>query len=301
MNEHDHHHADHDPELHDAGLSALYRQLPAEEPDANIDNAIRAAAHRALRMAPAKTAHPRRYTGWFAFAAMSLLCVGLVVQMQWQAPEQLQQILRTTPAVPEQMAEPIASDAPARASAQAAAPPAEFKKKSAKENTEVARARAPASTDTLNERPQEVVALEERASRYNAKPAAAPMPAPAPAPAPVVAAGVAKTEGAAKPDADAKQARRSLVVQPDSNETVAQMLDHDILQQLHALQSQTPRTPPSCASRRNDGQQPLCDLLILYAAGQPLPADWRQRLDAAGLWQGDFAYRHALLEQLFSR
>ncbi|MDR2220238.1 MAG: hypothetical protein LBE24_06625 [Methylobacillus sp.] len=81
MNEHDL-----DPELHDAHLSALYRQLPPEEPDADIDAAIRAAARRAVGAGPgnraATTTFTRRHAGWFATAAMVLICFGLVSQME---------------------------------------------------------------------------------------------------------------------------------------------------------------------------------------------------------------------------
>ncbi|MDR2186570.1 MAG: hypothetical protein LBE62_00795 [Azonexus sp.] len=78
MNEYEH---DLDPDLRDARLSALYRQLPPEEPSADTDAAIRAAARRAVGAGPGNRA-ARRYIGWFASAATVLLCFGVVMQME---------------------------------------------------------------------------------------------------------------------------------------------------------------------------------------------------------------------------
>ncbi|MCL2346358.1 MAG: hypothetical protein FWC58_10975 [Desulfobulbus sp.] len=297
---------DHDRELHDAQLSALYRQLPQAEPAADLDAAIRAAARRAVHAGPGNrniaAARQQRHLGWFATAAVALLCVGLVVQMERQSPEPLPAAMTPAPAAKPQPANELAAAAPAPAEAPARTTvPAE--KKSANSNQPAEAARARARADAFDKYGQEAPAGNLAQADSDRMMAPVPPPTPAAAPAPIIAApepapaAVAVAKPAPQSRAIIAPKAEERAIHADSaSETAARRLDRDIERQL-----QTPAAPPACANHDNGDQQPLCDLLILHAAGQPLPTDWQQRLDAAGLWQGDFAYRRVLLERLFAR
>lgn len=139
-----------DDDLHDARISALYRQLDDVEPSAGTDAQVLAAARRAVQAGP----RPSRLTfaskRLLAAAAMLLLGVGLVLQLQLREPQEFADalVVRQAPAVaaaqedstrevqsdfsaPQTQAEnatssaPTASDTTARRRARQAAP-AEF-------------------------------------------------------------------------------------------------------------------------------------------------------------------------------
>ncbi|MDR2837362.1 MAG: hypothetical protein LBV49_02145 [Azonexus sp.] len=302
MNEHDL-----DPDLQDATLSALYRQLPPAEPDADLDAAIRAAARRAVGAASGSrntAAAPTRWfataaealfaiiraaasTRWLATAAVALLCVSVAVHMERQAPESLPEATRPAPATTPQAA-PVEA-----APAQAPVPLAEKSDKK-KQVANAARAGTSANAEISGASAQDAPAKNfDRAETGNDR-LMEPPPLPPPAPAPVAAAPAPVAAAKSAPSNDAITTQESAT--RATSETAAQRLDRDI-----ARQQQNPAAPPDCVNHDNGDQQPLCDLLILRAANKPLPADWRQRLDAARLWQGDFAYRRVLLEKLFSR
>lgn len=61
----------------ESGLNRLYRDLPAEEPPAHLDQAILAAAHRAISSRPASVSR-LRWQAPFALAATVLLTASLV-------------------------------------------------------------------------------------------------------------------------------------------------------------------------------------------------------------------------------
>ncbi|MDQ8036653.1 MAG: hypothetical protein REI12_04480 [Pedobacter sp.] len=124
----------HDPELHDKAISALYRQLPDEEPSSDTDALIRAAARRAVGAAPQKKLFTARVQGLLATAATLVLGVALVVQ--WRSePQHLQEVLATAPQASAPPAAEIADkDAalPATTKAEAAAKPLPEKKLAAR-------------------------------------------------------------------------------------------------------------------------------------------------------------------------
>jgi hypothetical protein len=115
--------SDHDDDLHDPDIRALYRKLPAETPSDATDAAIKAAARRAVGAGPQKSGWTAGRKSALATAAMLVLTVGLVVQMQRQSPEQLREAVSTTleskksPYEPESRTD-VAAEAEAAAPAQ---------------------------------------------------------------------------------------------------------------------------------------------------------------------------------------
>lgn len=84
-------------DLHDDKISALYRQLPDEQPSVDTDALLRAAARRAVTAGPRKTVFNAKTQGLLATAATLVLGIALLVQ--WRSePEQLHEALATAPA-----------------------------------------------------------------------------------------------------------------------------------------------------------------------------------------------------------
>ncbi len=83
-------HAPFDEDAEFLRLRALYRELPAEEPSAALDDAILAAARRATGSRPraagwwSSATSSRRWRAPLAAAAVLLLAVGVLVQEPWQ-------------------------------------------------------------------------------------------------------------------------------------------------------------------------------------------------------------------------
>lgn len=207
----------------DPKISRRYRELGAEEPPRELDQAILAAAHRAADRAHAPLVVPAgRHRWYFAFgaAAILVLAVAITVQLDRQQldPEALP--AASAPAVSERKegfsSEPgvLADQAPAQAPAQEARrkpaqAPAPAKPQPA-ENTAKPQAAEVARADRLEARPQQAPAVEPQNTQAPASSAAAtptqpekreqsaaaeaalsrraPAPAAAPAPAPQVLA-----------------------------------------------------------------------------------------------------------------
>lgn len=91
------HNSDHDADLLDEKISALYKQLPAEEPAADSDDLIRATARRAVNAGPQKRRFSAATQGLLATAATLMLGIGLLVQWR-QEPQKLQELATTAPA-----------------------------------------------------------------------------------------------------------------------------------------------------------------------------------------------------------
>lgn len=73
----------------DAGLTAIYRAAAGEEPPRALDDAIRAAARRAVSSRPQRVSSPfiRSWRVPLSIAAVMLLTVSLVMVMREEAPE----------------------------------------------------------------------------------------------------------------------------------------------------------------------------------------------------------------------
>lgn len=190
--------SEHDDDLHDPDIRALYRKLPAETPREASDDAIRAAARRAVAAGPQKSSWSATRKSALATAAMLVLGVGLVLQMQTQSPEKLREVVSSSPAAPAAEA-PARMQAEATATADAAAASAEMKAGTAPESlasagsapagASGAASRAEPLQDSLKAMPAKR-ALARTEVNAPAEVAAAPMAAPqaaAPAPAPVLA------------------------------------------------------------------------------------------------------------------
>jgi hypothetical protein len=144
---------EHDSE--DARISALYRQLPDEQPHADTDAQIRAAARRAVGAGPGK---PRlqRLSRLTATAAALLLGVGLTLQWRLHEPEQLRELAMSMPkpAAPEAKSEATA-DMPAGAMAEAPAEadaPQQNSKPLARQRRDATRSPAAAASSPARER-----------------------------------------------------------------------------------------------------------------------------------------------------
>lgn len=164
--------SDHDDDLHDPDIRALYRQLPAETPSDATDDAIKAAARRAVGAGPQKTVWTAGRKSAFATAAMVVLTVGLVVQMQRHSPTELHEALDT--------------------SYRAAKAPAEFPTEVTTEVTTEVPAQAGSTTEAVAASPAtDVASPPARAAKPVAAVPSAEAPRPAPAepaaaPAPVI-------------------------------------------------------------------------------------------------------------------
>lgn len=92
----------------DPQVSGHYRALGAEEPSRALDEAVLAAARRAVETHPAPLVAPTGRRAWFvplAAAAVLLLAVGVVLHMQLEQPDldgmrQESRAPRPAPAVP---------------------------------------------------------------------------------------------------------------------------------------------------------------------------------------------------------
>ncbi|MBS0571165.1 MAG: hypothetical protein JSS28_11185 [Proteobacteria bacterium] len=143
----------------DSRLSALYRKLPATEPDARLDAAVRAMAQRAMiAKAPARMPAQRRWMPAFGIAAVLALAAGIGLRL---APGLWQRSPGASPAAP---AAPIAQGMPTQPSEPATTA---MQEAAAQAATEAARAPAP-----------------EPQRREDSTPP--PMPRALPAPAPAV-------------------------------------------------------------------------------------------------------------------
>lgn len=85
----------------DADLSKRYREVPAEEPPRALDEAILAAARRAVRARPAPLVAPSGRSHWYvplAAAAVIVLAVAITLHMQEPPPGEEVVVQRDQPA-----------------------------------------------------------------------------------------------------------------------------------------------------------------------------------------------------------
>jgi hypothetical protein len=87
---------------HDAEFSALYRGAQRDEPPSRLDEAIRAAARRAVgaRPRPARAPFSRRWGFPVAVAAVLVLSVTLVILVREEAPHELAELRQAQPPRP---------------------------------------------------------------------------------------------------------------------------------------------------------------------------------------------------------
>jgi hypothetical protein len=179
-------------EERDPKLSRRYRELGAEEPPRELDQAILAAAHRAADRAHAPLVAPAgRHRWYFAFGAAAVLVLAVAITVQVEQRPDAEALLPPTASVPPERVDrfdtpaekenkaqaepskPLADagppparerrTAPAQQAAPAASPPAEVKPQAA----EAARA------DRLEARQQQAPAVEPQNTQAPAAPAPA--------------------------------------------------------------------------------------------------------------------------------
>ena len=183
-----------------------YRELPREEPPRHLDDAILAAARRAVHTRPAPLVVPTGRQRWYfplAAAAIIVLAVAVTMHMEREQPaeEMLSSNTATAPAAAQEAVPPAPAGAPssprrfemrdqARAQKPAPAPSSDERAK---------REAAPAE---LQKAPEPVMGNVEAPKATPPPPVAAARPAPAPEAKP---AERSKTVIAAKSGADAQR------------------------------------------------------------------------------------------------
>jgi hypothetical protein len=95
----------------DAELEALYRSLPRATPQSGLDDAIRAAARRAIGARPRAAVFSRRWGFPVAVAAVLVLSVTLAVLVREEAPPELVELRHAHP--PQTPESPVADEPPA--------------------------------------------------------------------------------------------------------------------------------------------------------------------------------------------
>jgi len=186
----------------DDKVSAAFRGLPPLEPPPALDDAIRAAARRAVAAKPASTT--RRWAIPASIAAVLALSIGVALHVEREKPL----VVDGTP-VPSGSAEYPVAQAPAEPPAKAEAPMAEAVAKPAPPASrkpdsgairDEARAAFPAQAPERIAPPAPAApAANEVAPRFAPAPAAAAAKAPAPAAAPAPATTITAPPAAAPP------------------------------------------------------------------------------------------------------
>ena len=166
-------------------ISRRYRELPREEPPRHLDDAILAAARRAVHTRPAPLVVPSGRQRWYfplAAAAIIVLAVAVTVHMDREQPaeEMLSSSTVTAPAAAQQAAPPPPAAEPA-----APASPRRFEMRDEARAQKPAPAPSPSPAPSSDERakreaaPAELLKAPEPASPPVVVPQAAPPPSSA--------------------------------------------------------------------------------------------------------------------------
>ncbi len=192
----------------DERLAARYRALAREEPPAAIDDAVRAAARRAVHAGPRSRLTSRRWAIPASIAAVLVLTFGITMRMQLEQPG----VESTLPTMPSPMAVPQAEEPAGPASDRETAP--DPKREAAQDSKRKAFAKPGREGITAPEREafQGARRLDAPAAKPELKKEAPPAPfrpepthapaevrAPALAPAPASGASPAASPAATSP------------------------------------------------------------------------------------------------------
>jgi hypothetical protein len=157
----------------DDDISRRYRELPREEPPRHLDDAIRAAAHRAVHTRPAPLVVPTGRQRWyFPLAAAAIIVLAVAVTMHVEREQPGEEIV-TAPAAPAE--EP-------KAQQPQSAPQPERRRKTESADSRQLRDSAPAPE--LQKAPKPAAVLEQNTAEALKGRAEAPKSAPAPQAAP---------------------------------------------------------------------------------------------------------------------
>lgn len=185
----------------DAKLSARYRELASEEPSVVIDDAIRAAARRAV--ASRRASFERRWAAPVSIAAVLVLAVGVTLRMQLEQPGvEVPAVDSAAPGASlADRAQPPAAPAPAPAEAdlQAKRKAPEAKPQAAPEPKLESRDFLRQKKDEPEQKPVPAPFPASTAGSVSTMAPAAPAAAaaPAPVPAPSTVTGLRKEEASA--------------------------------------------------------------------------------------------------------
>jgi hypothetical protein len=166
----------------DRDISRQYRELPREEPPRHLDEAIRAAARRAVRTRPAPLVVPTGRQRWyFQLAAAAVIVLAVAVTMHVEREQPGEEIASAPPAPA--TSPPVEPRAEGQAEKPQSAPQPERRRKTESANARELRDAAPPP-----ELQKDAIVLEQNAPSAPAPQAAPPLPplgaAGRPAPAP---------------------------------------------------------------------------------------------------------------------
>lgn len=292
--------SEHD-DLHDAELSRLYRELPAEAPEPAMDERIRAEARRAVAAGPRRWWRPLPMTG-LATAATVILAIGMVRYWQAEQPTELARAVNVTPAAEAPVAE-VANDLDAEVPATkavgtvaAAVPPPVLAKRSGTVAQDKAAPTAkpmPAPAPlAMAEAPQLATAREEAAGAKAEADAMADRVAAGSVPAETKVAGEAalrKPTALAAAPAEAKPGLVSALPYEElvttgryvealahwdpaqmASASLQQKAEYDLLLALvHGPQAEAPLCPAEITASKEPATQ-LCLILQQLRMGQPV-------------------------------
>jgi len=201
----------------DDDISRRYRELPREEPPRHLDDAIRAAARRAVHTRPAPLVVPTGRQRWYfplAAAAIIVLAVAVTMHVEREQPSEELVTAPAAPAGPPPLArdmtrEETQAEKPTPEKPQSAPQPERRRKTESADSRQL---RDSAPPPELQKAPEPAAVLEQNTAEALKGRAQAPQSAPAPqaAPPPVPEAKPlpqAPMAGAASPRASAELRR----------------------------------------------------------------------------------------------
>ena len=176
----------------DDDISRRYRELPREEPPRHLDDAILAAARRAVHTRPAPLVVPTGRQRWyFPLAAAAIIVLAVAVTMHMEREQPAEELMSTP-------------SAPAAAAPAVVPPPREMARNEQPEKPKAERKRKAESADSRELRDQAPVAPPPELQK-------APEPAPPPAAPPPAHDAVGKIAQSAPAPAPAAKAERRVV------------------------------------------------------------------------------------------
>lgn len=258
----------------DPKISRRYRELGADEPPRELDQAILAAAHRAADRPHAPLVAPAgRHRWYFAFGAAAILVLAVAITVQVERQPDPEALTPSTVSVPPDRADRFYSQAekeskgqvePSKPLADAGPPPVRERRKAAPQQT------TPAVPPPPEVKPQ--AAEEARADRFEAQPQRAPkvelqtQSASQPAPQAENRERSMGFSGAGEPSAVAPQPARPAAAPPASAPQARSLDERAVLSSAAALPPE--RLLERIAELRKEGRHDEADKAL---------AEFRQR------------------------
>lgn len=315
--------SEHDRDIDDPKISALYRQLPDEAPAPDTDALIKAAARRAVGDGPRRRFSMPALSRLTATAAALLLGISLTLHWQLHEPRDFRETTAMAPATSEDVVVQAEAGAGRELAQKPRAPAKAAEKRKVQEafaaepvapapppaeepaSALMKPAAPPASADVAAEALQDAETRRAEADRAAAEREMFSADALTTRPqlqSPAPMARKKQSEYAASAAAAAPDYRELMVqgaydaalAAAQRVESPTAQVDRDLLGRLLGNTA-----APACARLpvATLGQDRLlCDLLLQASQARPLPADWLTRLREAGLITGEKSYRRHAVE-----